>query len=241
MTSVVALGDSFTCGQGVGLRVAPSQTWVALLTDSLPKGHLVSLATPGARVRDVLLRQLGHVGEARLASLLIGLNDVARSGFTPPQVREDLLEAVQALTGSGAEVLLGRLHDPTEMLWLPAGLVRAVQRRVGVVNAAIDEAGRSPGVHLLDLADAPVLGTPSGWAVDRVHPSILGHRGIAAAAARLLAAAGWQVAPLPDPERSRGPSRTARSWWTLRYGMPYAAGNLAQFGPPVLSGLLRRG
>jgi len=240
VTSVVALGDSVTCGQGVGLRVAPLQTWVALLTDSLPKGHLASLATPGARVRDVLLRQLAEVGEAGLASLLVGLNDVARSGFTPPQVREDLLEAVQALTGSGAQVLLGRLHDPTEMLWLPAGLVRAVQRRVGVVNAAIDEASRSPGVHLLDLADVPVLGTPSGWAVDRVYPSILGHRGIAAAA-RLLAAAGWQVASLPHPEHSRGPSRTARSWWTLRYGMPYAARNLAQFGPPVLSGLLRRG
>ena len=31
VTVVVALGDSFTCGEGVGVRVDPDATWVALL------------------------------------------------------------------------------------------------------------------------------------------------------------------------------------------------------------------
>ena len=74
MTVVVALGDSLTCGEGVGVRVRPEDTWVALLARALPAGRLVRLAVPGARVADVRCGQLplvpGGVDVATLRTLL---------------------------------------------------------------------------------------------------------------------------------------------------------------------------
>lgn len=96
---VVALGDSTSCGEGVGLAVDPALTWPARLTRALPGAGLLALAAPGARVGDVRERQLGPAPAARphLATLLIGLNDVGRGSFCAARVRADLLELVRAV------------------------------------------------------------------------------------------------------------------------------------------------
>lgn len=52
------LGDSFSCGEGVGLDIRPVQTWTALLCQALPGSRLANLSTAGARVRDVRRIQL---------------------------------------------------------------------------------------------------------------------------------------------------------------------------------------
>ena len=230
---VVSLGDSTSCGEGVGLSVEPALTWPARLAAALPGGELLPLATAGARVRDVRARQLGLAVEARphLATLLIGLNDVSRGGFCDDDVRADLLGVVRTLRLSGATVLLGRLHDPCRHLPLPAALCAAVRRRVDVVNAAVDEAtaaaardGAGGDVHVLDLARLPALRLRRAWAVDRVHPHGEAHGLIAAEAARVLVHAGLpvdrvQVAGLP----SRAPSHAHEAWWTARHGLPWLA------------------
>ena len=243
VTVVVALGDSFTCGEGVGVRVDPHDTWVALLARALPAGRLVRLAVPGARVADVRTGQLPLVpGDADVATLLVGLNDVARSGFDAAMVGADLLDTVAALRSRVDDVLLGRLHDAAALLPLPARVARATRRRIEQVNTAVDEAARWRGVRVLDLRLVPALGVPGGWSVDRIHPGPAGHQGMAVAAVEALRGAGRHPAtPLGEVVVPRGSSRSARGWWAVRHGLPYAAGHLREIGAPIASaGLGRR-
>ena len=243
MTLVAALGDSFTCGVGVGVRVHPAQTWAALLSRALPDGRLLRLAVPGARLIDVRTGQLPALpARVDVATLVVGLNDVARSGFDPATVGTDLLEVVATVLHRADEVLVGRLHDAAALLPLPAGAARAARDRIGLVNAAVDEMAGWPGVRVLDLGRVPALTQPGGWSVDRVHPSPAGHRGMAAAAVEVLRAAGRPaLTPIAEVAVPRGPSRRARGWWVARHGVPYAIGHLHDIGAPVASALRRRG
>jgi len=140
--TVVALGDSFSCGKGVGLDIRPEQTWTALLCDALPGARLVNLSRAGARVRDVRRHQLPAAVTARpeLATIMVGLNDVIRSGLSAEQLVLDMRHLVGELYDAGATVLIARWHDPGAVLHLPAGLHRALAARLTWVNDAVDAA-----------------------------------------------------------------------------------------------------
>jgi lysophospholipase L1-like esterase len=243
VTIVAALGDSFTCGEGVGVRIDPAATWAAVLARALPDGRLVRLAAPGARVVDVQERQVPLLpSRVDVATLVVGLNDIARAGFVPEAARVALLDVVTDLLGRGAEVLLGRLHDPTRLLPLPSRVARATRARIGQVNDVVDIAATWPGVHVLDLALVPALGRPGGWSVDRIHPSAVGHRGMAAEAVVHLRAGGRMLPePVAQPVIPRGPLPFTRGWWAVRHGVPYAAGHLRELGAPLASAVLGRG
>jgi lysophospholipase L1-like esterase len=230
MTGLLALGDSFTCGEGVGVRVAPELTWTGLLASALPDPSRELLATPGARARDVVADQLPRVREAAVATLLVGLNDVARAGFDAGRVRESILRSVERLCECADTVLLGRLHDPLRLLWVPAPLRGPLRARLAQVNAAIDEGAALPRVHVVDLDAVTALRSRQGWAVDRVHPSHWGHVALAEEAAGVLRRAGHQVYHqnvCPPPSK---PSPVERAWWLSRHGIPYAAGNVRGWG-----------
>jgi lysophospholipase L1-like esterase len=241
VTLLLAFGDSLTCGEGVGLRVSLDQTWAALVAQSLAGMQLSLQATPGARIRDVRERQVPHAPEGQLATLVVGLNDIARSGFDAGRFRRDLLATVHQLTASGASVLLGRLHDPVALLPLPRPMARLGRDRVAAVNAAVDEAACWARVHVLALDEVLALRSPSGWAVDRVHPSPSGHRAVAAEGIRVLRSAGWPASPLEESDPDRPPGLIARSWWVGRHGVPYAAAHVRELGQPALSAMLRLG
>jgi lysophospholipase L1-like esterase len=226
MTTLVALGDSLSCGEGVGVRVPLPLTWTALLAAALPTTTHLPLARPGARIADVRERQLPLASQGRLVTLLAGLNDVARPGFRAAAVRDHLLRTVEEITRAGSTLLLGRLHDPTVQLWVPRPLRRHAHARVAVVNAAVDEAGAWPRVRVLDLDAIPELREPGAWAVDRVHPSPAGHAAIAAAAADVLRVNGWGFAELPRVHVPQPASPAERSWWMVRHGLPYLAGQV---------------
>ncbi len=227
---VVALGDSISCGEGVGVRVPLTATWPALLTAGLPGAELTPLARPGARARDLVLHQLTPAIAARpqLATLLVGLNDVLRSSSC--DVEDDLEQVVSALRSIGAVVLAVRLHDPVTQLRLPAPLCRALRRRVAAVNEALDRVAARHGAQLLDLADVPGLRRREAWAADRLHPGPAGHRAIAAAAGAALG-----LAPgAPDPP-DHAPGRFDEVAWVVRHGLPYAAVHGRRMLPGVLS------
>lgn len=215
-----ALGDSFTCGEGVGVQVPLAATWAALLADALGLEH-VSLAAAGARVRDVVASQLPRAQEAEVSTLLVGLNDAARGGFDGPAVHAGLLSCVGRLVELSGRVVLGRLHDPSHVLWLPPPLGARLRRRVAVVNAAVDEAAAFPRVRIVDLAAVPELQGPAGWAVDRVHPSAAGHQALARVAAEALGHDVLPPVPLPA-----APGVLQRTAWGARHGVPYLAGQL---------------
>ncbi len=246
MTAVCVLGDSLTCGRGVGVRVPDEQTWPALLARSTPGIEVRSLAAAGARIADVRQMQLPRVAaeQARDAVIVLiaGLNDICRAGFDEDRIRQELSLTVSTAQGWGAAVVLGRLHDPATVLGLRGRLRAAIARRLAVVNDAVDAAADGgTEVRVLDLAQVPVLASRGGWAADRIHPSPAGHRGIACAAGELLHAAG--LAPpsrLARPRPASGASHLQTAWWALRHGLPYGITHMADFGPPVVAALASR-
>jgi lysophospholipase L1-like esterase len=240
MTRLVALGDSFSCGEGVGVRVPFDQTWTALLGAALPGASMTSFAAPGARIRDVRHDQVPRVISPTVVTVLVGLNDVARSGFDAATVRRDLISVAENLNGVADIVLFGRLHDPMRMLRLPAPIRRLAQARIAVVNAAVDEAGQLPRVHILDLDQVGALRLPAAWAVDRVHPSAAGHAALARAGAAVLGANGHSVESIALLAPTRAATQRDRMFWLAAHGMPYLARNLRALGTPALESVLRR-
>ena len=240
---VAALGDSTSCGEGVGLRVPLEGTWPARLAAALPDAELLPLAVAGCRVQALREHQLpaALAAEPHLATVLIGLNDVARGAYDPAAVGEHLRAVVRALRRAGTTVLLGRLHDPAQHLVLPPPLRRVASVRTAAVNRAVDaaaeEARRGDGgdVLVLDLARVPALRLRRAWAVDRVHPTAAAHGLIAAAAARVLADTGWPVGRVPPAPLPPAPGRLAEAWWAGRHGLPWAAANLRDLAAPVVA------
>lgn len=236
----MALGDSISCGEGVGLRVPSTAVWPARLAAATPGGELVPLAKPGARLHDVLRLQLPPALEhgADVYTLLIGLNDLSRSGFEAERFGAELIHTVDALRSTGALVLLGRLHDATALLRLPARLRSTVRRRTATVNAAVD-ACRAEQVRLLDLGSLPGLRMRQAWDIDRVHPNVAGHALIAQAAARVLRDAGWPIGPVRPSRLPPCPGHLRETLWLLRHGLPWLAGHVPQVVVPALTATLQ--
>jgi lysophospholipase L1-like esterase len=238
---LVALGDSTSCGEGVGLRVAPEATWPALLTAACPGAELLSLATAGAGIADVRRRQLPQALAAApdVVTLLIGLNDLSRAGFDRQAYAEQLSEVVLAVRATGALLLLGRLHDASLLLPLPPGLRDLVrsgrprQRRRGRL--------RRVDVRLLDLAAVRPLRSRSVWDVDRVHPNGIGHALIAAAAAEVLRELGFRLLPLRAPDLPSTPGPAREVTWLLRHGLPWLATHVPQVVLPAVLAAVRPG
>ena len=241
VTSLLALGDSISCGEGVGIQLHRTQTWVAQLARALD-ADVELLARSGARVRDVRAEQLplALARPAPLVTMLIGLNDVIRTGFDADLVRHDLHAVATALRAPGRTLMLLRLHDPTLQLPLPTRLRRHFVERVRVINAAID-ALSGDGVVVVDLARIGALRQRGAWAIDRLHPGPVGHRAIAAAATLALRDAGYPVpSPIPMPVVPKGPTRRAEGRWLLRHFVPYLARHLRHVGPPLARALVGR-
>ena len=246
---MVSLGDSFSCGQGVGLHLDLDRTWVGLLAAGLgppglrppgqaspgPAVEWSPLAVAGARVRDVRACQLPRALALapQLATVLVGLNDVVRAGFVAADVARDLTAVVTALRDRGCLVLLVRLHDPAALLPLPP-LRRALTTRVAVVCGTVDALAADPGVHVLDLGAVPRLRERACWAVDRVHPSAAGHRAMAVAAAAVLGRAGLSVRLAADTTPDRAPSAAAQVLWLAAHGLPWTATHLREVALPLL-------
>ena len=200
---------------------------------------LASCALPGI-LRPIRLAD-GHLHVD--GGILDGVPISAALEVAAPEDRVLVLDCGLApVTGRVDDVLLGRLHDAAALLPLPARVARATRRRIEQVNTAVDEAARWPGVRVLDLGLVPALGVPGGWSVDRIHPGLAGHQGMAVAAVEALRGAGRHPAtPLGEVVVPRGSSRSARGWWAVRHGLPYAAGHLREIGAPIASaGLGRR-
>lgn len=238
MTTLATLGDSFSCGEGVGIRTPLRDTWGALLATALD-ARLVPLAAAGARVRDVRANQLARAEQASPAvvTMLVGLNDALRSGFCPDAVRLDLHHVVRRLRGRGASVVLCRLHDPTALLPLPDFVGRAVRGRVAHINTVVDELA-GPGVVVLDLARLPALTSRQAWAVDRLHPSRAGQYVLATAAASALRESGLTVRPIRSPHVEQPVGAAAEVQWFVRHAMPWLAGHTRQVVVPIAGSVL---
>jgi len=238
---LVALGDSFSCGEGVGVRVPLSQAWPAVLARHAGLEPL-PLARPGARVRDLREQQLPLTPEAPVATVLVGLNDVCRGAFDAGRFAADYHDLVDGLLQRVDVVLVGRLHNPTQFLWVPKPLRQIVDVRTAAINAAIDEAaGGKTRVPVLDLAAIQALQLRCAWAADGVHPTVFGHTALASAGAEALRETGRGVDAVVLPLRAKGTTKVRHAVWLARYGVPYLALNARVFATPIAEGLRRAG
>lgn len=239
--TLATLGDSTPAGLGDPLPGGGWRGFPVLLAAALGASTLVNPSSTGARTRDVRVAQLPSVLRARpdVAVLFVGMNDTLRSDFDPAAMRADYQACVAALRASGTHVVMVRFHDHTRVFRLPGPLGRALRRRVDAVNAAVD-AVVSDGVSVVDLAALPGAYAPAAWAVDRLHPSELGHRMLAAAMAQRLGAAGFAV-PAPVALTCGGGREVTaahRAVWLVVKGVPWLVRRGRDLGPVIAAGLV---
>lgn len=230
---LVALGDSFSCGVGVGVAVPAAETWVGLVGAALD-ARVDLLAAPGMASGEVLRDQVPRATAAPgdLATLLVGLNDIIRSGFDAEVSRANVHAIVSELCATHPVVVVARLHDAVARLPLPRRVRLRYLHRIAQVNAAIDDAvAQHSQATALVLDDVPGLPARCAWAVDRIHPSRYGHHLIASAA--LAALPGTEtVALTPAGVPAAPPNLLDEMWWFLAYGGPWLVSRL----PKVVSG-----
>jgi lysophospholipase L1-like esterase len=172
----IALGDS--TAQGIGASEFDhgyvGQLLARLRDSGDERWRVVNLSVSGARLRDVLDRQLPALGElprAELVTCAAGANDLLRTRW--PQMARDLRE------------LLERLPDGAVIATLPTGLR---PRKAARANALIRAEAAPRGLRVADVH----AHTGPPWAgkywLDHFHPSDLGYRGWTDAFARAVGA-----------------------------------------------------
>lgn len=218
-----------------------------LLRDALGASHLVNPARTGARMAWVRHHQL-PVALAALpdaAVLFVGMNDTLRSDFDPATLHADCAAVVGALREVGTHVLMLRYHDHTRVFRLPGPLGRALRLRIEQLNAVTDAvaATHPGGVDVLDLDLLPAAYERGTWSVDRLHPSELGHRALAAGFAALLDRAGFAVPAPVALTCGGGREITAahRAAWLVVKGVPWLVRRSRDLGPVALQALVRGG
>jgi lysophospholipase L1-like esterase len=238
---VVAIGDSFSCGVGVGVSVPPEQTWVGLLCAALDM-RVDLLASPGLASAEVLRDQVpcAVARPGAVATVFVGLNDVIRSSFDAESTGHNLTRIVAGVSAVHEVVLVVRLHNAVARIPVPGAVRRRYVRRIDEVNAALDRAvaGLS-NVVVVDLGAVPALRARCAWAVDRIHLSEYGHHAVAVACLRALrshgvGAADAAVAATEIPDAAAG--KLAELRWFVGHGAPWLASRLPKVmrGRPVL-------
>ncbi|MGE0838363.1 SGNH/GDSL hydrolase family protein [Pseudonocardia sp.] len=242
---LVVLGDSTAVGIGDpvdgGWRGFP-----VLLRDALgPACVLDNRARSGARMGAVLREQLPSVVESAVdtpvdvAVVCAGMNDTLRADFDPVAIEADCATTIAALRASGALVVVMRYHDHTRVFRLPAPLRRALHARIAALNAAVDAAAGRAGAAVLDLDGLPGGYDRSAWAVDRLHPSELGHRRLAAALADIAAGTFEPAGPVSlTCAGGRRVTTVHRVAWLVVKGVPWLVRRGRDLAPVILAGLL---
>ncbi len=228
VTSLAVLGDSAAVGLGDPLPDGRWRGFGPLLAAALGAASEVrytNLSFTGARMRSLRHRQLPAAIQARpeVAVILAGMNDTLRSDFDPGALRDDLDVTVTTLQASGAVVLTTRYHAHGRVFRLPGPLRRALQHRVGQLNDATEQVVTRRGALCLDLHLVPGTYDTAAWSVDRLHPSELGHRMLAAGYADLLAGAGIAV-PYPVELTCSGGRQLTTAHhiaWLVCQGVPW--------------------
>lgn len=234
---IAALGDSSTFGLGDPVP-GGWRGWARLLAEALvDSGYDVSfcnLAVPGATAGSVLGDQLDEAVAHRpdLVSLIVGVNDVLKSTWDVGRFRAEVHTCAQALTAGGATLLTARFHDHERVLPLPEPLRRPLRNRLDQLNEVWDEVHAAYGGPRVDLGTLPEALDRRFWAVDRMHPSELGHRCLARAFAAELTAAGLAVEP-PAAACAGGlpPTWQRDLRWLLAEGAPWVGRRARDLGP----------
>ncbi len=241
---LAVLGDSVGVGIGDPALGGGWRGFAPLLAAALGGARLTNLAVSGSRIGGVLESQLPAALALRpdVAVLVVGMNDTMRSDFDPLALLADLDHVVGTLVATGTVVITAKYHDHHRVFRLPGPLRRALAARIAALNEILDIVGQRHGIGVVDLGQVPGIYTPAAWAVDRLHPSELGHRLLARAIAEELAVFGTAVHEQVSLECAGGrtPGVLARWGWLVFKGVPWLVRRGRDLVPYALSVFLRR-
>ena len=225
---LVVLGDSTAVGLGDPLPRRGGWRGVGPLAAAalgVEAGGYLNPSFTGARMKCVLAKQVPAALAHRpdVALLVAGMNDTLRPDFDADRIAADLTAVIHTLAAVGTLVIPVRFHDHGKVFRLPPSLRRALSARVAELNAAIDSVVEAEGVPCLDLEELPGAYDLAAWSVDRLHPSELGHRMLAAGFTALLTERGFDV-PEPVSLTCSGgvePSAAGHFGWLVLKGIPW--------------------
>ena len=209
---ILALGDSITNGGGELQWGVALQSWALWLARGLGLPYTPH-AVDGARVGDVLARQVPAVGDGRydLGCLYVGVNDVRALDWDPAAFERGHTEAL---------TFLAERCDRTLTATVPLDLGRPrAGDRVPEVNAAIEASARAAGALVLDLR---AFGARNLLMADHVHPTAFGQIAIAERALDLVAADGLAVKVRPSALVAYETTRFGRLRGDLTYAYRHA-------------------
>ena len=187
------LGDSLAAGVGC---TRAEQSIGHLLAGALrAAGHRVELsvhAVPGARSADLAPQVRAAVAAgADLALIVIGANDLTR--LTPPAVGAQLLrDAVAALTGAGARVIVVTAPDMGVLAHVPPAFRDVVSQASRLYATAQADAATAAGAtvaHVGPEVFSRFAADDRMFSADRFHPSAAGYAVIANALTSYVLAA----------------------------------------------------
>jgi lysophospholipase L1-like esterase len=241
---LAVLGDSVGVGIGDPALGGGWRGFGPLLAEALGGARLTNLAVSGSRVGGVLETQLPAALAARpdVTVIVVGMNDTMRSDFDPTRLHADLDHVVGALVAVGSTVITAKYHDHHRVFRLPGPIRRALASRIGALNGILDLIGEKHGIGVLDLGAVPGIYDTRAWAVDRLHPSELGHRLLARAIAEQLVARGRTVHKEVSLQCAggRNPGRLARWGWLVFKGLPWLVRRGRDLVPYAISTFVRR-
>jgi lysophospholipase L1-like esterase len=172
----VAIGDSYTIGQGV----RPRERWPNQLARSLGPGWglelVANLGVTGATTQDVLSQQLAEMAayQPGFVSLLIGVNDVVQ-GVPIDTYRRNLRTIVRHILGvvPRNRLLMVTIPDYTLAPAGPSYGGRGMTVQVAAFNEAMRTEADADGVTCVDITPVAdrVSSDESLVADDGLHPS----------------------------------------------------------------------
>ncbi|MBM6404427.1 SGNH/GDSL hydrolase family protein [Phycicoccus sp. CSK15P-2] len=185
----VAIGDSFTEGVGDPHLHYPNgyRGWADRMARQLgrtdPAWEYANLALRSKRIDQVLDEQLGPALALRptLASFFAGGNDLLALRSDVDAVLTRFEEAVGALAGGGATVVVMTVFDPRL-----SSVLEPLNRRARAFNAGIREIADDHDAVVVDHARLRIYDDRRLWAPDKLHMSRWGHKRMAAAVLREL-------------------------------------------------------
>ena len=235
---VVAIGDSVTLGVGDGVQDPTGEVgWAAHVAHGLDASEFTNLAANGTRARNLIPDQVERaLGLNPVVILLtIGGNDVLRGDFDEAEIEDCVREAVHRLRTSGAEIMLVSLAHITLFDLFHPSITRVMTGRIDRTNTAILRAIEGMDVTVIDGMRAMTQMGRVAWHMDRIHPSPIGHRGLAERA--LVEIPYRKVNSIPPPAEPA--SFVQISWWFLKNGVPWIAKRSRDLIPQTLIVVMR--
>jgi lysophospholipase L1-like esterase len=223
----VAVGDSFTEGLNDPYPGEDDRFrgWADRLAEHMakhdPELRYANLAVRGKLLRQIVAEQVPAAVELRpgLVTLCGGANDMIRPGADPDALAVLFDQAVRALRGAGARVLVFTGFDTRG---LRSG--HRIRGKAATYNMHLRAIADRRGCDVVDLWPLRAFNDPRAWYEDRLHLSPEGHRRMALLVAEVLGVpvgGDWRE-PWPPAETVGWlTSRREDLYWARTYLLPW--------------------